>query len=174
VLLPACANVANLLIVRVESRHHEFAIRYAIGGGRTGIAADILLESSLIGLAGSLIGLLLALGSMRAIVGLGATNIPRIRDISITPSVLLFTVATAMVASLLIACVPILKSTSPHLISNLREGGRGVGEGRKGQGHTQSARHASGCAFGNPADLFGAFDSHLSGDDARVARVHIP
>lgn len=133
VLLVACANVANLLIVRVESRHHELAIRYAIGGARKGISADILLESSLLGLVGSLIGLVLALGALRVIVGLGATNIPRIRDISITPSVLLFTIAIAVIASLLIACVPILKSTSPHLISDLREGGRGVGEGRRGQ-----------------------------------------
>ncbi len=134
VLLVACANVANLLLVRVEGRHHEFAIRYAIGAARKGISADILFESSLLGLAGSLIGLLLALGVMRVIAGLGATNIPRVRDIGITPSVLLFTVAIAVIASLLIACVPILKSTSPHLISDLRDGGRGVGDGRRGQG----------------------------------------
>jgi len=134
VLLVACANVANLLLVRVEGRHHEFAIRYAIGAARKGISADIFLESALLGLIGSLIGLLLALGTMRVIVGFGATNIPRIRDISITPSVLLFTAAIAVIASVLIACVPILKSTSLHLISNIREGGRGVGEGRKGQG----------------------------------------
>jgi predicted permease len=133
VLLVACASVANLLIVRIESRRHEFAIRCAIGAARKGISADIFLESTLLGLIGSLIGLLLALGTMRVIVELGATNIPRIRDISITPSVLLFTVAIAVIASILIACVPILKSTSPHLISDLREGGRGVGEGRKGQ-----------------------------------------
>ena len=134
VCLVACANVANLLIVRIEGRHHEFAIRYAIGAARKGISADIFLESTLLGIIGSLIGLLLALGTMRVIVGLGATNIPRIRDISITPSVLLFTVAIAVITSILIACVPILKSTSPHLISDLREGGRGVGGGRKGQG----------------------------------------
>jgi predicted permease len=134
VLLVACANIANLLLVRVEGRHHEFAIRYAIGGARKGISADILLESSLLGLAGSLIGLLLALGAMRVIAGLGATNIPRIRDIDITPSVLLFTVAIAVIASLLIACVPILKSTGPHLISDLRDGGRAAGDGRRGQG----------------------------------------
>jgi predicted permease len=133
-LLVACANVANLLIVRVEGRHHEFAIRYAIGGARRGISAEILLESSLLGLAGSLVGLLLASGGMRVIVGLGATNVPRIRDISITPSVLWFTVAISVIASLLISCVPTLKSTSPHLISDLRDGGRAVGDGRKGQG----------------------------------------
>ncbi|GGG89215.1 ABC transporter permease [Edaphobacter dinghuensis] len=133
VLLVACANVANLLLVRVEGRHHEFTIRYAIGAARKGVSADILLESMLLGLTGSLIGLLLALGSMRVIVRLGAANIPRIRDISVTPSVLLFTVTVAVTTSILIACVPILKNTSPHLISNLREGGRGVGEGRKGQ-----------------------------------------
>ena len=134
VLLVACANVSNLLLVRVEGRHHEFAIRYAIGGARKEISADILFESSLLGLAGSLIGLLLALGAMRVIVGLGAADIPRIRDMGITPPVLLFTIAIAVIASLLIACVPILKSTSPHLISDLRDGGRGVGDGRRGQG----------------------------------------
>ncbi len=133
VLLVACANVANLLLVRVEGRHHEFAIRYAIGAARKGISADILFESSLLGLTGSLIGLLLASGAMRVLVGLGAVNIPRIRDIGITPSVLLFIVAIAVSATLVIACVPILKSTSPHPISGLREGGRGVGDGRKGQ-----------------------------------------
>ena len=134
VLLVACANVASLLIVRVEGRHHEFSIRYALGAARKGISADILLESALLGLMGSLIGLLLALGAIRIVVGLGDTNIPRIRDISITPSVLLFTVVIAVIASLLIACAPILKSTGPHLISDLGEGGRGVCEGRKGQG----------------------------------------
>jgi predicted permease len=71
-------------------------------------------------------------------VGLGATNIPRIRDIGITPSVLLFTVAIAVIASLLIGCVPILKSTSSHLMSDLRDGGRGVGDGRRGQGTRKS------------------------------------
>lgn len=75
VLLVACANVANLLLVRVEGRHREFAVRYAIGGARKGISADILLESSLLGLAGSSIGLLLAIGAMRVILGLGDTNI---------------------------------------------------------------------------------------------------
>jgi len=134
VLLVACANIANLLLVRVEGRHHEFAIRYAIGAERRGIAANIFFESSLLGLAGSLIGLLLALATMRVIVGLGATNIPRIRDVGVTPTVLVFTLAIAVIASLLIACVPILKSTSPQLMSDLREGGRGVGEGRKRQG----------------------------------------
>jgi predicted permease len=133
VLLVACANLANLLVVRIEARHHEFAIRYAIGAARKVISADILFESSLIGLAGSLIGLLLALAAMRVIARLGITNIPRIRDIGITPSVLLFTFAITVMASILIACVPILKSASPHLISDLRDGGRGVGDGRRGQ-----------------------------------------
>ena len=133
VLLIACANVANLLLIRVEGRHHEFAIRYAIGAARKGISTGTLLESALLGFTATLIGLLLALGAIRIVVVLGDINIPRIRDISITPPVLLFTIAIAVIASLVIACVPILKSTSPHLISDLREGGRGVGEGRKGQ-----------------------------------------
>jgi predicted permease len=134
VLLAACANVANLLIIRAELRQHEFAIRYAIGAARKGISADILLESGLLGLAGSLIGLLLALAAMRVFVGLGATYLPRLRDIGITPSVLLFTVAIAVIASLLIGCVPVLRSTNPRHLSDLGEGGRGAGLGRKGHG----------------------------------------
>jgi predicted permease len=132
-LLVACANVANLLIIRVESRHHEFAIRYAIGATRNGISADILFESCLLGLAGGLIGLLLALGAIRLISAVGTTNIPRIRDIGVTPSVLLFTMAIAVSASLLVACAPILKSTNPNLISDVRDGGRGVGDGLRRQ-----------------------------------------
>jgi predicted permease len=132
-LFVACANVANLLIIRVEGRHHEFAIRFAIGATRKGISADILFESCLLGLAGSLIGLLLALAAIPVISRLGAINVPRIGNIGITPSVLLFTVSIAVIASLLVACVPILKSTSLHLISNIRDGGRGVGAGRRGQ-----------------------------------------
>ncbi len=132
-LFVACANVANLLMIRVEGRHHEFAIRYAIGATRKRISADILFESALLGVAGSLIGLVLAFGAMRVISVLGATSIPRIHDIGITPSVLLFTGAIAVIASLSVAGVPILKSTTPNLISDVREGGRGLGDGLRGQ-----------------------------------------
>jgi predicted permease len=134
VLLVACANVANLLTIRVEGRHHEFAIRYAIGAARRRISADILFESGLLAIAGGLIGLLLAFGAMRIVVALGATNIPRIRDINITPSVLVFAITITAIASLLIACVPILKSTNPRLITDLRDGGRAAGQGRRAQG----------------------------------------
>jgi predicted permease len=130
VFLIACANVTNLLIVRTEGRHHEFAIRYAIGASRRSISAEIISESGFLGLVGSLIGLALAVVTIRLVATIGSVNIPRIGEISISGPVLLFTTVMAFTASLLIASVPILKSTGAHVLGDLREGGRGSGDGR--------------------------------------------
>jgi predicted permease len=133
VLFIACATVANLLIVQIEDRCHEFALRYVIGGVRKNFSGTILVESALLGLAGSLIGLLLAFGTINIIVRFGGADIPRIHDIGITPPVLLFSVAIALIASLLIACAPIFKSTNLHLVSDLQEQRRNVRQDRKGR-----------------------------------------
>ena len=91
VLLVACANVANLLLVRVEGRRQELAIRSALGAGWGRIAAELLFESLLLGLAGSLIGLALAYGALRLLVAMAPTGLPRIHEIGIDLPVLLFT-----------------------------------------------------------------------------------
>jgi predicted permease len=133
VFLIACANVANLMIIRVEGRHHEFSILYAIGAARKSISADIILECGLLGLAGSLIGLALAAATIHLVVAIGSVNIPRVGETSINAAVLLFTLAMALTASLFMACIPIIRSTGAHLLADLREGGRGVGDGRNQQ-----------------------------------------
>jgi len=131
VLLVACANVANLLLVRVEGRRQELAIRSALGApwGRT--AAELLSESVVLGVAGSAIGLGLAYAAMRALVAVAPTGLPRIHEIGIDVPVLLFTLGLALLTSLLIGAIPIVKFAGARAASGLREGGRALSQSRE-------------------------------------------
>jgi len=131
VLLIACANVANLLLVRVEGRRQELAIRAALGAGWSRIAGDLLFESVLLGLLGSLLGLGLAYGALRVLIALEPTGLPRLAEIGIDAPVLLFTLGVALFSSLLIAAIPIFKFTGVHLNTGLREGGRALSQSRE-------------------------------------------
>jgi len=131
VLLIACANVANLLLVRAEGRSQELAIRSALGAGRKQIAADLLFESLLIGLSGSVLGLGIAYGALRVLVAVAPTGIPRINEIGIDLPVLLFTLVISLLASLLFGAIPVLKYTGVTLGAGLREGGRTLSQSRE-------------------------------------------
>ena len=131
VLLIACANVANLLLVRAEGRQHEFAIRAALGASRGRIAAELLVESLLLALMGCVLGLGLAYGALRVLVGLAPTGLPRLHDISIDGTVVLFTLGVSLAASLLSGLVPILKNAGAGLGTGLREAGRSLSESRE-------------------------------------------
>jgi len=131
VLLIACANVANLLLVRVEGRRQELAIRTAMGAGRGRIAGDLLFESILLGLMGSLLGLALAYGALRILVAMAPTGIPRIHEIGIDLPVLLFTLAITLLSSLLFGSIPIFKYAGARLNASLREGGRSLSQSRE-------------------------------------------
>lgn len=131
VLLIACANVANLLLVRVEGRRQELTVRAALGAGRRRIAADLLFESLILGLLGSLVGLILADGALRVLVAIAPTGLPRIHEIGVDLPVLLFTLALALFTSVLISLIPILKYAGAGLTTGLREGGRGQSQGRE-------------------------------------------
>ena len=131
VLLIACANVANLLLVRVEGRRQELSIRAALGAGWKKIAGDLLFESVILGLLGSLLGLALAYGALRVLVALAPTGIPRIHEIGIDIPVLLFTLAIAVFSSLLFASIPIFKYAGAHSNTSLREGGRALSASRE-------------------------------------------
>ena len=109
VLMVACANVANLLLVRVEGRRQELAIRSALGAGWGRIAVELFFESLVLGVAGSLIGLALAYGALRLLVAMAPTGLPRIHEIGIDIPVLLFTLALSLFTSLLIGAIPVLK-----------------------------------------------------------------
>jgi predicted permease len=131
VLLIACANVANLLLVRVEGRRQELAIRAALGAGWRRIAGDLFFESVILALMGSLLGLGLAYGALRALVSIAPTGIPRIHEIGIDVPVLLFTLAITLFSSLLFASIPIFKYAGARLNTSLREGGRSLSQSRE-------------------------------------------
>ncbi len=131
VLLIACANVANLLLVRAEGRQQELAIRSALGAGRWRVASDFLLESLVIGLAGSVLGLLFAWGALHLLVALAPAGLPRLHDIGIDLTVLVFTVAVALLCSLLFGSIPALRYTGLRVSAGLREGGRSLSQGRE-------------------------------------------
>jgi predicted permease len=131
VLLVACANVANLLLVRVEGRRQELAIRSALGAGWKRITSDLLMESAILGALGALIGLGLAYGALRVLVAIAPTGLPRIHEIGINLPVLLFTLALALLTSVLIGLIPVFKYAGENSASGLREGGRALSQSRE-------------------------------------------
>jgi predicted permease len=130
VLLIACANVANLLLVRVEGRRQELAIRTALGAGWKRIASDLLFESIVLTLLGSALGLGLAYAGLRVLLSM-APDLPRIHEIGINVPVLVFTLALAVATGLLIGLIPVLKFAGGQLNAELREGGRGQSQSRE-------------------------------------------
>ena len=131
VLLVACANVANLLLVRIEGRRQELAIRAALGADRKHMVAGLLLESLMLGCAGSAIGLGLAYGALNLIVAAAPTGLPRLHEIGIDIPGLLFTAGLAVFVSLVIGMIPVLKHSGIKAKTGLREGGRGLSQSRE-------------------------------------------
>ncbi len=131
VLLIACANVANLFLVRTEGRQQELAIRAALGASRGRIARELLFESIVIGVIGSAPGLGLAYAAIRFLIALAPSGLPRITEIGIDGHVLLFTLVVAIVTSLLFGAVPVLRYAGITAGTGLREGGRTLGQSRE-------------------------------------------
>ena len=131
VLLVACANVANLLLVRVEARRQELAIRAALGADRKNISAGLLLESLVLGCAGAIIGLALAFGALRILVAAAPTGLPRLHEIGIDLPVLLFALTLALFVSFVISLIPVLKYSGIRASTGLREGGRALSQSRE-------------------------------------------
>lgn len=131
VLLVACANVANLLLVRVEGRRQELAVRSALGADRRGIAAGLFLESLVLSFAGTIIGLGLAYGALRILIAEAPTGLPRLHEISINLPVLLFALGLALFVSFVIGAIPVLKYAGVRMNTGLREGGRALSQSRE-------------------------------------------
>jgi putative ABC transport system permease protein len=131
VLLIACANVANLLLVRAEGRQQELAIRAALGAGWGKIAREMLLESLTLGLLGGALGLALADAALRFLVHNGPQTLPRLGEIGIDPLVLAFTFIVSLFAGLLFGLIPAIKYAGPHVALTLRSGGRNMSQGRE-------------------------------------------
>src|ERR1700741_699096 len=131
VLLIVCANVTNLMLVRIEGRRQELALRSALGAGWGRIAGELLFESLIIGFLSSVLGLGLAYGALRVLVALAPSGIPRLQEIGIDGTVLLFTLAIAVLASVLFGSIPVLKYAGAHLSTGIREGGRALSQSRQ-------------------------------------------
>jgi predicted permease len=136
VLVIACANVANLLLVRAEGRRQEFTLRAALGAGWTHIARHLLVESVALALIGGVLGVGLAYSALRILIAIGPTTLPRLAEISIDPLVLTFALAASLLSALLFGLMPVVKHAGPKAAQALH--GATLGNGRtSSQGRAQ-------------------------------------
>jgi predicted permease len=123
VLLVACANIANLFLVRSEARQREVGVRLALGAGRAGIARYFIAESVLLSIAGGALGLVLAWGAVRLLVSTGPATLPRLGEIRLDGLAVLYTCALSIASALVFGAIPLWHGAS--LASTLSDGGRG-------------------------------------------------
>ena len=127
VLLIACGNVANLFLVRAEGRHQEFAMRAALGANRGRLARALLSESIVLALAGGAVGVALAHAATGLLRMIAPAELPRVDDIGIDGTVLLFTVSVSILSGALFGLFAVLRFGSPS-ITALKEGGRAASD----------------------------------------------
>ena len=137
VLLIACANVANLLLVRATGRRREIAIRAAIGGSRWRIVRQLLTESLVLSLAGGLLGLFVGWAGIRALLSVNTADLPRVGEngalVGLDWRVVAFTIAVSVVTGLIFGLIPALQSSRTDLTTTLKESA-----GRSGTGFRQN------------------------------------
>jgi len=131
VMLIACANVTNLLLVRAETRQQELAVRTALGAGRTRIVRGILVESVMLAIIGGVVGTGLAYAGVRFLVTIGPSNLPRLNEITIDARTLGFTFILSVLSGLLFGLIPALKYAGPRNISSLQGAGRTISVSRE-------------------------------------------
>ncbi len=130
-LLIACANIANLLLVRTEVRRQELAIRAALGAGWGAIARSLLLESAVLALLGGAAGLLLASAALPALLRLAGSALPSALVIGIDLNVVLFTLGVSLLCGALLCLIPIAKHAAPRVVEALRGAARSYSAGRE-------------------------------------------
>ena len=110
VLLIACANIANLMLVRADTRRHELAVRVALGAGRARIAREVFVESFVLGAVGGTVGGVLAYLGVQVLIAIGPNELPRLEEIAVHPAVLAFTVAISLASTLVFGSITALKA----------------------------------------------------------------
>ncbi len=133
VLLVACANVTNLILVRADGRQRELAVREALGAGRARVMLHFLAESAVLTAVAGIVGFGVAWLAVRALVAAGPVQIPRLAEVRVDAAAALFTVAIVVLVAALCALIPALRIGRARLSNALREGGRGGTAGRARQ-----------------------------------------
>jgi predicted permease len=139
VMLIACANVMNLLLVRSEGRQHELAVRRALGAERWTLARDHVAEGGLLAVAGAVLGLGVAVAGVRVLRSLeGSIDIPRLAEVRVGVPVLAVVAAVTVLATLLVSVLPALRAASSSALPALTEMGRALtaSRGRHRARHT--------------------------------------
>jgi predicted permease len=131
VLLIACANIANLTLVRADARRQEFAVRAALGAVPSRIARELLVESLALGAAGSALGLALASLGVQVLVAIGPSDLPRLEEIAVHPPVLAFTLAVSLASIVAFGSIPALKHAL-HIDAPMSGSPRGSSASREG------------------------------------------
>jgi predicted permease len=130
VLLIACANVANLLLVRADTRQQELAIRAALGATWTRIARELLFESVTLGVVAGIAGLGLSWGALKLLSASDFVRLPRANNIHIDIWVVLFAIVTSITVSMLFGLIPVVRYAKPQVADALRGGGRSMTSSR--------------------------------------------
>lgn len=131
VMLIACANVTNLLLVRAETRQQELAVRAALGAGRARIVRGLLTESIMLGIIGGIVGIGLAYAAVRLLFVIAPSNLPRLNEIAIDSRTLGFTFILSVLSGSLFGLIPALKYARPGSSLALRSAGRTIGVARE-------------------------------------------
>jgi predicted permease len=138
VLLIACANVTNLLLVRAEGRERELAVRSALGADAWRVARVLLVESVSLAALGGTLGLALAYAALELLGAVGAVGLPRLHEISLDSTAVTLALGLSVVSGFVLGAVPALKIAGPRLIAGLHSGARGASGSRR-QHRVQSA-----------------------------------
>ena len=139
VLMVACANVANLLLVRATTRARELAVRAALGAGRSRVVRQLLVENMVLNLIGGAVGLALAFAGVQALLGLAPANLPRLDAVRVDRGVLLFTLVVSLGTAMIFGLWPALRASRVDPQEALKQGGA---RGGFGGGRTPWARGA--------------------------------
>jgi predicted permease len=131
ILIIACANVANIFLVRAESRERELAVRTALGAGGRQISGEFLAESLLLGLGGGVVGTWLAYGGLRLLVAIAPAELPRVDEIGVDATVLVFALLVSLLAGVLFGLFPVLRYRGLSPMGALKEGRRGAGASKE-------------------------------------------
>ncbi len=134
VLLIACANVANLQLLRANSRSAEIGIRLALGSGRARIARQMLIESLLLAIVGGICGVALSWLALHALIGAGLGNMPRINEVSIDGAVLAFSLALTVGTGLLFGVMPAVQGANSDVVQAIKSGTRGSSATKRSAG----------------------------------------